>query len=170
MPFTRQEYIGIISDKLAVLQKQLENRNTLGMFDSHTAAENFFCGLLNILKDWKLVNANALQKNHPGIDLIDEDNSIVIQVSSRKDPEKIQSSIDKFLEHVKPEKEFQFYMLVITEKQKNYIKEFTTQKTVKLADGTVRDVEVIFDKSSHIWDISDLLIQVKKSERKTAHY
>ncbi len=164
MPFKRAQYIDEISYKLSVLRMELTDHNKAGLYDSNLMAENFFCGFLNILYGWELKNANDLKKNCPGIDLIDEENLVVVQVSSTADANKIQSSIDKFLEYKKPKEEYQFYMLVITEKQKDYKKEFITEKEVSYEDGSISLVRILFDKKTDIWDSSDLIEQVKKRQ------
>ena len=37
-------------------------------------AETFYADLLNLIEDFELKNANTIEKNAPGIDLIDEKN------------------------------------------------------------------------------------------------
>lgn len=59
-------------------------------------SEGFYCALLNTLKGWNLINANSEEKNAPGIDLIDKNQKIAVQVSLTCDHEKVQCSIDKF--------------------------------------------------------------------------
>lgn len=59
-------------------------------------SEGFYCALLNTLMGWNLINANSEEKNSPGIDLIDRDRKIALQVSLTCDHEKVQRSIDKF--------------------------------------------------------------------------
>lgn len=164
MPFKRTQYIDEISYKLSVLKMELMDHNRAGLYDSNLMAENFFCGFLNILYGWELKNANDRKRNCPGIDLIDEENLVVVQVSGTADANKIQDSIDKFLEYEKPEEEYQFYMLVITEKQKEYKRKFVTERAVKLKDGTSSLVSIAFDKTTDIWDSSDLIAQLKKRQ------
>ncbi|MGX8706300.1 MAG: SMEK domain-containing protein, partial [bacterium] len=66
----------------------LQNKNVL--------MEGFYREFLNILYGWKLVNANAERQNMPGIDLIDQENRVVAQVSATCTHRKIQGSLDKF--------------------------------------------------------------------------
>ena len=59
-------------------------------------SEGFYRDLLNTLMGWALINANSEEQNAPGIDLIDRDNKIAVQVSLTCDHEKVQHSIDEF--------------------------------------------------------------------------
>ena len=59
-------------------------------------SEGFYRGFLNILFDCKLVNANSIKQNYHGVDLIDFNKHIAVQVSTKCDHDKIQHSIDEF--------------------------------------------------------------------------
>ena len=56
-------------------------------------AENFVADTLNIMNDWKLVNANKGVANTPCIDLIDRQQRIGVQVSSQRDSKKVNDTI-----------------------------------------------------------------------------
>lgn len=152
MLFKRTQYIDEISYKLTMLRMELSDHNRIGLYDNNIMAENFFCTVLNILYGWKLRNANEIRKNYPGIDLLDEENKIAIQISSTATTEKIQSSIDRFLEHNPSADGFQFYMLIITAKQERYTKDFLTYG------------KLLFNPKTDILDSSDLLNQIKNND------
>ena len=59
-------------------------------------SEGFYRELLNTLMGWDLINANSEEQNAPGIDLIDRNKKIAVQVSLTCDHEKVQRSIVKF--------------------------------------------------------------------------
>jgi len=52
--------------------------------------------ILNDVYDLKLKNTNLLQKNFPAIDLIDDINKVVIQVTSTTKPSKVRETIKIF--------------------------------------------------------------------------
>lgn len=67
----------------------------MNILDLNIYAENFFAGLCNIIFDFELQNLNYINQNIEGIDLIDEKNRILIQVSSNCTKEKIENSLNK---------------------------------------------------------------------------
>lgn len=52
--------------------------------------------ILNDVYGLDLKNANLLKENFPAVDLIDEENMIVIQVTSTTDSTKLRNSVEKF--------------------------------------------------------------------------
>ena len=160
MPFAEDRYLDEIIYRLSVLRIELTSNNSLKRFNSNKSAEDFFCGLINLIYDWNLINANHIIEDTPGIDLIDSENCIAIQVSASADHHKIQTSLDKLINYYPKMKNCHFYMMVITEKQKNYQKPFFINNNVQ------------FNKEKDIWDVDDLLIQIKKlpTEKKQQIY
>ena len=110
-------------------------------------SENFYAEFLNELFNLHLKNANADKLNTPGIDLIDLENRVAVQVSLTCAPntirEKIRNSIRKF---GKPDnEEWQFYFVPITDEAPELNKDFS------LPEG------LIFDKDHDVLDIARLL-------------
>ena len=60
----------------------IRRMNSLQRYDINKTCEFFYARLLNILRGYNLVNKNNVSPNYPGIDLIDENARIIIQVSS----------------------------------------------------------------------------------------
>lgn len=110
-------------------------------------SEDFYVEFLNILLDLTLVNANAAKQNTAGIDLVDWNRRVAVQVSVTCAPnsihKKIQSSIDKFR---KPDgAPWKFYFVPITDKAPNLSKEF------HMPDG------MTFDKQQDVLDIHRMM-------------
>ena len=156
MPFLKDKYLDEITYRLSVVQVELKSNNSLRRFNSNLSAEDFFCGLINLIYGWHLVNINKIIEDAPGIDLVDPDNCIAIQVSSSADHKKIQASLDKLFKYYPNMNNCHFYMMVITQKQRNYLKPFI-----------VKDVQ--FNKEKDIWDLDDLLIEIKKLSTQRMH-
>ena len=91
----RSRYFNYIEEKLAVLAYRINQRGKLNILDLNTYSENFYAELLNIVFNFKLVNMNAMIQNVEGIDLIDDTNKIIVQVSSTSTKQKIESSLSK---------------------------------------------------------------------------
>ena len=85
-----------IKKKLIELRSEVEIDNEIGHFDINKIVEDVYMHILNDVYDWDLKNANLLKENFPAIDLIDEKNMIVIQVTSTTDTSKLRGTIEKF--------------------------------------------------------------------------
>lgn len=90
----REKYYQIIREKLAYMATEVELDAKVHLYNIHSHAENFFCQLLNKICGLNLVNINSVQMNAKAIDLVDKQNKIIVQVTSRNDKEKVQSSLD----------------------------------------------------------------------------
>jgi len=85
-----------IKKKLIELRSEVELDNEIGHFDINKIVEDIYMHILNDVYGWDLKNANLLKENFPAIDLIDEKNMIVIQVTSTTDTTKLRGTIEKF--------------------------------------------------------------------------
>jgi len=85
-----------IKKKLIELRSEVEVDNEMGHFDINKIVEDVYMHILNNVYGWDLKNANLLKENFPAIDLIDEENMIVIQVTSTTDTTKLRGTIEKF--------------------------------------------------------------------------
>lgn len=91
----RSEYFNYIEEKLNLLALRIQSKGRLNILDFHTHSENFYPYFLNHLYGWSVSNMNVFKQNVEGIDLIDDDNQFVIQVSATHDKRKVEKSLDK---------------------------------------------------------------------------
>ncbi|QLD33897.1 ABC-three component system protein [Mannheimia varigena] len=91
----RARYFNYIEEKLSTLGYRIKNRSKINMLELNIHSESFFAELYNILFEYKLINANVFSQNSEGIDLIDNSNKILIQVSATCTKKKIDSSLSK---------------------------------------------------------------------------
>lgn len=91
----RDHYFNQIESRLTFLASRIKVRGCLNVLNFNVHAENFYAGLLNQAFDYELKNLNAVEQNAPAIDLVDEGNKIVVQVSSTSTKEKVQSALSK---------------------------------------------------------------------------
>ena len=134
---------------LSVLRYIFKSRSKRGFYDLNKLAENFFKEVLNITHDWNLIDLNTITLNHAAIDLGDSTARVCIQVTAENTSNKIQSTIDKFVEKTLYSDYDRLVILIITEK-KNYSKNFNTQGKVS------------FSKQTDIWDMDDILEAIEK--------
>ncbi|MGL4209876.1 MAG: ABC-three component system protein [Candidatus Adiutrix sp.] len=91
----RQDYFNYIEKKLNLLSSQFIARAKLNILDLNIHAETFFAEFLNKLFDYKFQNMNTVAQNIAAIDLKDEVNKIMAQVSLTCTKQKIESSLSK---------------------------------------------------------------------------
>ncbi|HEY0221641.1 MAG TPA: ABC-three component system protein [Lactovum miscens] len=90
-----QKYYNNIEEKLAVLSLRIERNSKLNILDLNNHAENFYRDLLNLIYNLKLKNANDSVGNFLAVDLIDEENKKLFQVTSSSTRTKIESTLSK---------------------------------------------------------------------------
>lgn len=106
--------IGQLEREIAASAKQ-------SRYDLHKISESFFCGVLKELYDWRhLRNANERQINYPGVDLVDDEQGIAVQVTSDPSRRKIVDAISKFVAHEQHKRYSRLIVLVLGSKQQQY--------------------------------------------------
>lgn len=93
----RPNYFNVIEERLNLLAIRIVKRGQLNILDFHGHSENFYQHFLNELYKWDVKNENDNQQNVEAIDLIDNTNKLVIQVSATASKQKIESSLSKDL-------------------------------------------------------------------------
>lgn len=93
----RSTYYDFIESKLSLLALRIEVRGGLNILNLHLHSENFYLHFFNILFGWKLQNANVVDHNAAGLDLVDITSSIIVQVSATATKQKIESALSKDL-------------------------------------------------------------------------
>ena len=143
----RELYMKSITEKLTLYKHETSELDKINLYDINITSESFYAGLINLIMGWNLRNVNFSEKNTPGIDLVDDDNKITVQVTSNNTSDKIKHTIDEFIKNKSYEKYSRLIVLISTEK-KNYTTIFDTQQTFE------------FDKENDIWDVSDLIQKI----------
>ena len=143
----REVYIKSISNKLAILQKTIENRVMQQLLDINIVAEQFVAGLLNIKNEWDLKNLNSNYANFPAVDLGDSTNRVAVQVTSTKTSDKISHTLDFANKHNLGSQFDSIIVFIITKKQKKY-------KAIKVPQG------MTFNWKTNIWDWDDIIMDL----------
>ncbi|MCD7817883.1 MAG: SMEK domain-containing protein [Lachnospiraceae bacterium] len=89
----RSWYYNYIEGKLNTLSVRISRRNKQNLTELNIHAESFFAELMNHLLGYHLQNLNRMKRNMSGIDLIDEDNKVIMQVSATCTRQKIEHSL-----------------------------------------------------------------------------
>lgn len=88
-------YFDYIEDKINHLATRIAARGRLNILNLNLHSENFYARFVNELYGWNLSNANEDNQNTEAIDLIDDENKLIIQVSSTATRDKIERSLSK---------------------------------------------------------------------------
>jgi len=80
------------------IKTEVEIDSSLKQYDINIKSEILFMHILNDVYGWKLEDANKIRDNFKAIDLIDNINRYVIQVTSNTKPKKVDDTIKGFLE------------------------------------------------------------------------
>ncbi|PWJ88992.1 hypothetical protein C7380_1165 [Oceanotoga teriensis] len=117
MPMNRSYYFNYIENKLQVLSNSVATRGKLNVLDYNIYSETFFANLLNMIFNFNLENMNTFKQNIEGIDLIDNENKIIAQVSSTSTKQKIEKSLEKEIFNNYPG--YRFYFISIAREAEN---------------------------------------------------
>lgn len=139
-----------IATNLSILKTYIKMNTKLNLNDICIVSEDFFCGLLNVIYGYKLINANVLEKNFESIDLLDEDNKLVYQVTSNNTPDKIRNTITKFIS--KFDSTYKLKFIILSDK-KEYRAKFDIPN------------DYVFDKKKDIYFIEDFVDIIKANNK-----
>lgn len=104
----RTPYFDYIEEKLNLLAMRINARGRLNILNLHVHSENFYLHFFNDLFGWKLENLNKSQQNVEAIDLIDQTNKFIIQISATNTKTKIESALSKDILKKYPSYHFKF--------------------------------------------------------------
>lgn len=131
--------------------------NAVGYYDINKISENLCVVILNELYGYKLINANSEITNICAIDLIDRENNIAVQVTSRIDGRKIKDTLTDFVRNEMDQ--------IYTNGVKFLILNF---ETVKKGNYKYKNVYKNFDFSTDV--ITDKILFKKIEETYQTNY
>lgn len=91
----RTHYYNYIETKLGELAYRINIRGKINILDLNIHSETFFADLCNVLLNLHLTNINELRQNVESIDLLDDENKVIVQVSATCTKQKIEDSLSK---------------------------------------------------------------------------
>ena len=120
MVFKRADSLAAIADGLAWVRVSCEQRGWLKLFDNNIAAQHFFCRFLNATFNLELIEMDQVQSNFPAIDLGDPTNRIAYQITTERGGDKVQHTLDKFIEHDLEKQYDTLRILIVGSRQATY--------------------------------------------------
>lgn len=140
----RSDYFNYIEEKLQILAHRIEKRGKLNILDLHLHSENFYLSFFNKLFNWSLFNLNSVSQNIEAIDLKDDENKIVIQVSSTCTKNKVENALKKSIMAKLSAYNFKFISIS---------KDASSLKVKKYSNPH----GLLFNPNNDIYDISSIL-------------
>lgn len=91
----RSKYFNYIEEKLNTLSYRIKIRGKINLLDLNIYSEGFFADLFNLIYGYSLINLNTITQNAGGIDLVDDHNKIVMQVTATDTKDKVEHSLSR---------------------------------------------------------------------------
>jgi len=157
MVFTRADALGAIADGLAWIKASCEQRGWLKLFDNHMVSQHFFCRFLNAAFNLRLVEMDQIQANYPAIDLGDSTNRIAYQITSERRGDKVQHTLDKFVEHGLDKQYDTLRILIIGDRQSTYN---TVTVPASLQFDCDRDIMGIEELVKHLGSVDSARLEM----------
>ncbi len=146
-----KDLIDLINNYASHFAMQVGGYSAMGHYDMSIHAEQASILILNAVFDLELKNVNQDKRNHPAIDLIDEKKGVAFQVTATATPQKVASTLQKFINNNLHERYHTLYIYILTEKRSKY-------NTSKIRN-IVKD-KFNFDVGIHIVDYKDIMRRV----------
>jgi len=89
----KKEEMAEIIKLISMIQYEISAYDLIGMYDINKYSEDLFCGLLNIVFDYNLVNLNYQRLNQEYVDLGDIERGVYVQVTSKLNTKKVDEKI-----------------------------------------------------------------------------
>lgn len=125
--------IKAISDEVLNILNQfyetLRVYNEINLLDLNLLSEDFFCKFLNKVFKYNLININKTMKNCPGIDLVDDSNKIIIQITSTNTAKKISDTLENSI--LSKFSDYNLKFLFLTNEEKSFKKKFKIPVSIK---------------------------------------
>lgn len=145
----RSNNFNYIEEKLVSLSQRMKARSKLNILDYNIHSEDFFAFLLNLVFDFNLKNMNEIKQNQEGIDLIDTERKILVQVSQTCSKQKIENSLNKKV--YEEYEDYNFKFLSIGNLASSNFKNSSFSNPY----------HVHFNPKEDIWDISTILEKIQ---------
>ncbi len=144
----RPRYFNYIEEKLTTLAVRINQKGKLNVLDLHMHSEDFYLHFFNELYGLQLANLNKKLQNVEAIDLIDNANKHIIQVSATNTKEKVQSALNK--EILNTLNGYNFKFVSISKEAENLRK-----NKFEYPDN------ILFDPANDIYDTISILKDIK---------
>lgn len=138
-------------DKLTIFNQKIVSLGKSNILSNHIYSENFFRDLLNKIYDYSLKNQNKIDKNAQAFDLIDNENKIIIQVSSTCTKQKVENTLKKEIIRRKKQENYRVKFVFIGKQNEN-IKNKSYENPYNISFDPKNDILLTSDFSEEFLD------------------
>ena len=154
----RKQLIDRFNMGMSVFSYYIKFNGICNLYDINIEAESFIGDLCRILYGWDLRNENSVFQNNAGYDLISEKDKIIIQISSRNEPEKVKETLQKLQKVIQEKPYLSGYTLYFA------ILSFETDEVSKYKGrdnyGYKCPDGILFNQKENIYNFSTLVKKV----------
>ena len=144
----RDIYFSVIEERLTTLSVRIKRNSSLNLQNLNIHCENFYAQLFNLIFGYNFRNLNEDNQNIESVDLIDETNHILAQVSATVTKRKIEKTLEK--ESLKQYSNYSFIFIFISDKDAKSLR----KQTFTAPSG------ISFTPEQDIYDVSELLRKI----------
>jgi len=138
-----------LSTNLSLISNKIEIENASNNQSLNIILETPFLEVLNKIFKYNLVNTNKLSSNFPGVDGIDLENKVMVQVTSTFSYEKIKKTVENIIKEKLYLKANKLYFVFLKPKKK--ISKNSKDELIKLIDNKFE-----FSFEEYTLDLSDI--------------
>jgi len=121
--FIKDEDINIARIKSLIddISAKIKTANSFNLTDINVISEEIFGNLINLLYGYHLKSMSAtVSGNFAAVDLIDSDNKVAYQITSRTDRKKMMDTLDRFEREILSQQISKIYILVLGNESHNF--------------------------------------------------
>ncbi len=144
----RDIYFSVIEERLTTLSVRVRRNSSLNLQNLNIHCENFYAQLFNLIFGYNFRNLNEENQNIESVDLIDETNHILVQVSATATKRKIEKTFKK--DSLNQYNNYSFIFIFISDKDTKNLR----KQTFSTPSG------ISFTPEQDIYDVSKLLRKI----------
>lgn len=168
------ERIQYITDYIVNYENNIKILNKLGLFDNATLFELFAIECMSLWFGQRFFNLNSTKSNYPYVDLISDDDTILVQVSTNQNiTEKIKSTLEKIRDSsvVHADKIKEVYFFVLDNSSISNVKDYSNNNQIGnisfLKDKHLITTKNVIEKAKVDLDFQKNLYELCVYERNT---
>lgn len=105
--------INKITHLFSILVSNIKLSDKMNLTDDSVNSENIFRDVLNICYNYNLANTNLFKSNYGAIDLKDDENKVIVQVTAQRSTQKVQDTLNN--EILKQFKDYRMIFIIISD-------------------------------------------------------
>lgn len=114
--------INKITNLFSILVSNIKLSNKMNLTDDSVNSENIFRNVLNICYNYNLINTNLFKSNYGAIDLKDDKNKVIVQVTAQRQTQKVQDTLKNVV--LKQFENYRMIFIIISDESVAYFQSY----------------------------------------------